>query len=375
MRIAYISDVIYPFVKGGAERRIYEMGKRLAVNDEIHVFGIKWWNGNSDTELDGINVHGICKPLTLYAGQRRSFKEALRFASSLSPVLKYDFDIIDCNQFPYLHCFPARLISRLKHIPLAITWHECWGDYWYEYLGTPGVIGKLVEKATLRMADRIIAVSENTKDGVERFRTDVSLIPNGIDISYINSVAPARLSVDALFVGRLIPEKHVDVLIRAMPAGTTLCVIGDGPEREKLMQLSSKLNKNVQFTHSLPYQDLIGIMKAANSLVLPSSREGFGIVVLEALACGTPVITSNAKKNAASTLIDQGKNGFAVSISADQIRSALLKINKKEMEHAAKISAAQFDWNLLSERLRVVYASLVIGHKQKQALFHRSQKR
>ena len=359
MKIAYISDVIYPYVKGGAERRIYEMGRRLAADDEIHVFGIKWWTGNSDTELNGIHVHGICKPLALYAGHRRSLKEALLFASSLGPVLKYDFDIIDCNQFPYLHCFPARLISQLKHIPLVITWHECWGHYWYEYLGSLGFVGKLVEKATLKMADRIVAVSENTKDSIKRFRTDVSLVPNGVDISYINSVAPAKLSVDALFVGRLIPEKHVDVLIRAMPAGTTLLVIGDGPERERLVELSRKLDKNVQFTDALAYSELIGIMKAANSLVLPSSREGFGIVALEALACGTPVITSNAKKNAAAALISQGKNGFVVSLSPDQIRLGLLEINKEEMKQAARTSAAQFDWNLLSARLRAVYQSLV----------------
>jgi len=359
MRIAYISDVIYPYVKGGAERRIYEMGRRLAAKDEIHVFGIKWWKGNNDKELDGICVHGICKPLTLYAGHRRSLKEALHFASSLGPVLKYDFDIIDCNQFPYLHCFPARLISHLKHIPLVITWHECWGDYWYEYLGSLGFVGKLIEKATLKMADRIVAVSENTRGSITRFRTDVSLVPNGVDISYIDSVAPAKSSVDALFVGRLIPEKHVDVLIRAMPAGTTLLVIGDGPERERLVELSRRLDKNVQFTAALAYQELIGIMKAAKSLVLPSSREGFGIVALEALACGTPVITSNAKKNAAAALINQGKNGFVVSISPDQIRSGLSEINKEEMKQAAKISAAQFDWDLLSVRLRAVYQSLV----------------
>ncbi|MDD1721226.1 MAG: glycosyltransferase family 4 protein [Euryarchaeota archaeon] len=359
MKIAYISDVVYPFVKGGAEKRIYEMGKRLATQDEVHVFGVKWWKGESDIELDGINIHGICKPLGLYTGRRRSFKEALRFAASLRPLLNYDFDIIDCNQFPYLHCFPARVISQLKDVSFVITWHEWWGNYWYTYIGAAGFVGKLIERATARMADQIIAVSQNTADSLRRHAADVSLVPNGVDTVYINSVPPAQCDIDALFVGRLIPEKHVDTLIRAVPADLTLCVIGDGPEKRSLMQLAEQQHKRVTFVSSLPYEDIIGVMKASQSLVLPSSREGFGIVALEALACGTPVITSNAQENAAAALIDQGENGFAVEIAANQIRSALLKIDKSKMGRAATTKAAKFDWNPLAEKLRREYQSLI----------------
>ena len=62
MKIAYISDVVYPFVKGGAEKRIYEMGKRLAAHHEVHIFGMKWWKGEKDIDMDGMTLHGICKP-------------------------------------------------------------------------------------------------------------------------------------------------------------------------------------------------------------------------------------------------------------------------------------------------------------------------
>ncbi len=358
MNIGYVSDVVYPFVKGGAEKRIYEMAKRLATNDEVHIFGVKWWKGKNDIELRGIHLHGMCKPLSLYAGGRRSFREAARFAGSLGPIFKQDLDIIDCNQFPYLHCFPSRLISHLKRIPLIITWHEFWGDYWYEYLGKLGFFGKLTERATFTIADEVIAVSTTTKELLEHFRKSVSLVPNGVDISLIDSIAPAEISVDALFVGRLIPEKNVELLVRAMPTNKTLCVVGDGPEKAKLVQLSKELSTNVRFRSELPYEDLIGVMKAANSLVLPSSREGFGIVALEALACGTPVITSNVQKNAARELITHGKNGFVIDLTEDQLRSALLEVDKKRMQRAAKAGAALFDWNLLSAELRKLYESL-----------------
>ena len=358
MNIGYVSDVIYPCVKGGAEKRIYEMGKRLAARDEVHIFGTKWWQGETDIALDGIHLHGICKPLSLYAGERRSFREAVRFAGSLGPLSAYDLDVIDCNQFPYLHCFPSKLISRLKRIPLVITWHEFWGDYWYEYLGNLGFFGKLTERAALRVADKVIAVSAATKALIDGLKKDSALIPNGVDIAFIDSVAPAKISVDALFVGRLIREKNVDLLIRALPAHSTLCIVGDGPEKESLMRISTEVNARVCFVPVLPYEELISIMKAANSLVLPSTREGFGIVALEALACGTPVITSNAQKNAAKELITHGENGFLVTPTVDEIRSALSKVDKQQMQRAAKASAGLFDWNTLSAGLRTVYESV-----------------
>lgn len=358
MNIAYVSDVVYPFVMGGAEKRIYEMGRRLAAHDEVHVFGIKWWDGNKDIDLDGLHLHGICKPLSLYAGERRSFQEAVRFAGSLSPLSTYDLDIIDCNQFPYLHCFPSKLISRLKGIPLVITWHEFWGDYWNEYLGRIGLLGKLTEKAALRVADKVIAVSEVTKEDLVRVKKDTVLVPNGVDLAFIDSVAPAEISADTLFVGRLIREKNVDLLIRALPTDATLWIIGDGPERENLVQLAKEVNATVRFVRTLSYTDLISVMKAANSLVLPSSREGFGIVALEALACGTPVITSNVQQNAARALITPGENGFLVAPTIGEIRSALSAIDKQQMHRAAKASAASFDWNTLCKTLYDVYRSV-----------------
>jgi glycosyltransferase involved in cell wall biosynthesis len=246
----------------------------------------------------------------------------------------------------------------LKGIPLAITWHEFWDDYWNEYLGKIGGVGKLTERAALRVADKVIAVSEATKEQLVHLKKDIELVPNGIDIAFIDSVAPAKISVDTLFVGRLIREKNVDLLIRALPSDATLCIIGDGPEKENLVSLAKEVNATVRFVRTLSYADLISVMKAASSLVLPSTREGFGIVALEALACGTPVITTNVEMNAAKALITHEENGFLVTPTVDAIGKALSAINKQQMQRAAKASAAPFDWNLLSEKLRNIYRAL-----------------
>jgi len=359
MKIAYVTDVIYPFVKGGAEKRIYEVSKRLVADNEVHVFGIKWWKGHDDIIVDGINIHGICKPQKLYSGEKRSFSEALQFAFSLMPMYKYDLDIIDCNQFPYLHCFPARLVAKVKTASLVITWHEFWGDYWYEYLGRSGLIGKVVEKSTMKLADTIIAVSKNTKKDLNRFVKNVTVIPNGVDLGLISSIKPSEEMYDVLFVGRLIPEKNVGLLLRSLPRNKSLGIIGEGPEQENLVRLSKELETNVTFKSGLPYEELIGLMKSADVLVLPSSREGFGIVALESLASGTPVITVNSKTNAAKDLITNGKNGFIVDLKPEAIKSAILKIDKPNMNKTAQDSVTDYDWNITSHKILNVYKSLI----------------
>lgn len=358
MKIAYITDVVYPFVMGGAEKRIFEMGRRLAAQHEVHVFGMKWWKGAKDIEMDGMTLHGICKPSHLYAGDRRSIAQALRFASSLRPILRYDLDVIDCSQFPYLHCFPTRAFSTLRDMPFVITWHEFWGEYWHQYLGRLGVFGELTEKTAVMLADQIIAVSKSTQEKLAGLAKAVTLVPNGADIKWIDSVEPSERSFDVLFVGRLIPEKNVDILMQAVPAGMTVGIVGDGPEEKKLTALSRELNVSATFISSLRYEELIGVIKAANALVLPSNREGFGIVALEALACGTPVITSSAKNNAAQDLVDHGVNGFVVDPVPEAIKDALLCADKEKMSLAARESAAHYDWNDLCKKLCAVYHSL-----------------
>ena len=102
MKIAYIYDAVYPWVKGGAEKRIYEIGKRLAdKGHEVHWYGIGWWfDGNNGRTIDhdGIILHGVCEPMQLYVDGRRSIKEAIYFAEKLLPKLvKERFDVIDCQ--------------------------------------------------------------------------------------------------------------------------------------------------------------------------------------------------------------------------------------------------------------------------------------
>ncbi|MEM2890625.1 MAG: glycosyltransferase, partial [Candidatus Hadarchaeum sp.] len=132
MRIAYVHDAVYPFVKGGAERRMYELSRRLAKRGhEVHVFGMRWWVEEPEIEREGVHLHGVCRAMPLYSRGRRSIRAALAFAMSVLPHLTREkFDVIDCYQAPYLHAFPAKAATVLRRTPLVITWHEVWRGYW-----------------------------------------------------------------------------------------------------------------------------------------------------------------------------------------------------------------------------------------------------
>jgi glycosyltransferase involved in cell wall biosynthesis len=165
MKIAFIYDAIYPWVKGGAEMRNYEMGKRLsAKGHEIHIFGVKWWEGEDSIEYEKMTLHGVCKAQDLYVHGRRSISEALIFAVNLFPALMREkFDLIDVSVFPYFSCFTVKVVSLLRKTPSVFTWHEVWDDYWYDYMGKLGFFGKVTEKAVSMISKKNIAVSDWTK--------------------------------------------------------------------------------------------------------------------------------------------------------------------------------------------------------------------
>jgi glycosyltransferase involved in cell wall biosynthesis len=371
MRIVFVSDVIYPYVKGGAEKRIYELSSRLvAKGHEVHIFGVKWWDGPATFEKDGITYHGVCRKKALYVNGRRSIIEAIWFALCLAvPLSRERFDIIDCNQHPYFPLFVCKAVASLRKTKFFATWHEYWGDYWYEYLGgLKGSFGRMVEKASAQMPDQIISVSRRTagalkSDGVPARK--VLVVTNGIPFERISRIAPSHGTSDVVFTGRLITDKHVDVLLHACAATERkigLCILGDGPEKERLEKLAGELNitDTTCFAGFLEEEELIARMKAARLFVLPSSREGFSITTLEAMACGLPIVTVDCERNYATDLIEEGRTGMIARLDEKEIAGTIMAILEDEPRRqrmsAECISAAEaYDWDVLVVKLEQAY--------------------
>ncbi len=373
MKIAFVYDVIYPYVKGGVEKRVWELAVRLSCRGhEVHIFGMKFWQGDDVLIREGVILHGVCPAQKLYDGGRRTIWQALNFSIHLiSPLLKEKFDIIDCQQFPYFSCFSAKILSILKKIPLVITWHEIWGDYWYEYLGLKGLGGKTIERCVARLASNNIAVSDTTAKNLSNLgiRHGIKIIPNGVDLHNIKSISPAYEPSDIIFAGRLIREKHVDLLIQAFNILLSdhpnhfLMIIGDGPERTTILTLINKLllHERVRLIGFLEcHNDVLARMKSSKICVLPSTREGFGITALEALACGLPVVTVDHPANAIRDLITES-NGFLCAPSADDLATTICLAlrHHAEMRKACIGSAESFDWDRITSDIESYYRSVI----------------
>lgn len=367
MKIAFIYDGAYPWNKGGVEKRLYEIGRRLAERGhEVHWYCVGWWlpqEEKRDIEFDGIEYHGVCRPLQLYVDGRRSIKAAIKFSLSLIwPFSRERFDIIDCQNFPYFSCFSAKFWSSLKSTPLVITWHEYWGDYWYEYLGRKGVFGKIIEDIVTRQTKYNVAVSEKIAKKLEEKGIKTRVIPNGIDIKRIESIKPSTIKSDAIFVGRLIKHKNVDILIKSIDIlkeenpSIKCLIIGDGPESPKLKRLTKELNleDNIKFLHFIEnYEKMIGYMKSSNVLVLPSTREGFGIVALEANAAGLPVITIEHPNNVTADLIKKYGGGYVCALSSNEIARRIKETiqEDKTIENFSK----NYDWDKIVDEVESFY--------------------
>ncbi len=370
-KLAIVYDAIYPYVKGGVEKRNYEIAKRLAKkNFKVHIYSLKWWKGKNVIKKEGFFLHSIGAAKTFYTkAGRRSIWEAVYFGFCCLKLLNEDFDVLEVNHMPYFSLFSAKLICLLKRKTLYVTWNEVWGkEYWKKYLGKLGFIAFIIEYLSAQLPDKIIAVSEHTKKKLKKnlgLHKKIIVIPNGIDIKEISRVKPAKTKSDIIFAGRLLSHKNVDVLIKSVEylrknnKIKKAFIIGDGPEREKLEKLTTqlKLEKYIKFINFLPnHNDLYSLMKSSKVFVFPSTREGFGIAALEANACGIPVVTVNHKDNATKNLIINGKNGYVTALSAEKFANKIFPLIHQRKSSRRYINFLnKFDWNQVSDQMERTY--------------------
>ena len=373
MRIAFISNVVYPFVKGGAEKRIYEIGTRLVeAGHEVTIYGRHFWDGPTEIEYEGMALRGVSPERELYVDDRRSITEALEFSKDLVRPLRQNIDqhdLLVVSVFPYFPILASKLSTIAKSTPVVTTWHEVWGSYWKEYLGRLAPFGSLVEQIAAKLPQRPVAVSGITADRLATLRSSrekIEVVPNGINIDQINDVPAAEEGFDILFAGRLIADKNVDLLLNSFDTvadhyDCRLGIIGDGPERDRLEKQAQGLHHRDQVTFLgflEEYEDVLSHMQAADIFASPSTREGFGITFVEAMAADCTVVAARHPESAASEVI--GEAGYLMNPKEEALTNTLdtvLAGNRPSTKPT--VQAAKYDWDQIAKQAEGVYQDAV----------------
>jgi glycosyltransferase involved in cell wall biosynthesis len=268
--------------------------------------------------------------------------------------------------------------------PVVLTSHG--GDLFLDSvrLRKPGVKEKIIHG--LEAADALIAISRFTREGYRRLCPHVQNvhdIPNGVDVDAMSTPAPRPTDLDpaivpgeyALFLGRLVPRKGVDLLLGALgglpdTGRVQLVVAGDGASRTTLETLAAShgLAGRVRFLGATSGSCKTYLLQNALCGVVPSRTwEAFGLVVLEMFAAGTPVIASRLP--GLEDLIDPGRTGWLVPPeNPEMLRRALAEAlaapeHTRQRGEAAQQVAMRFDWTAIAERHLELYQELVARHR------------
>ena len=143
---------------------------------DVSICTMKWWDGAGKVTADEITFRAVSPQFQMYAGERRSYREAILFAIGCLRLLWLPFDVLEADQFPYFHILVLRLITWLRRKRLVVTWHEVWGrNYWHEYVGKAGSAAWFIEWLAMRVPDHPIAASlyyEEQRDAAARRADD-----------------------------------------------------------------------------------------------------------------------------------------------------------------------------------------------------------
>jgi D-inositol-3-phosphate glycosyltransferase len=247
-----------------------------------------------------------------------------------------------------------------------------------------------VERAIAREADLLVCASEEERHVLETYYRaapdHIRVIPCGVDLRRFRALDrdAARRSLDLngnktiLFVGRIEPVKGVELLLSAAaqlddePPFQVLIVGGDGTgsELNRLRSIASTLGLDgrVTFLGPIEHDRLPLFYNAADVCVVPSHHESFGLVALEAMACGTPVIASDV--GGLRVTVRDGETGYLIPQRSPEPFAqgiALLLGNdalRQSLGRTARQAAERFGWQEIAEAMEGVYAEAARGDRE-----------
>jgi glycosyltransferase involved in cell wall biosynthesis len=347
-------DCIFPAQTGGGER-VYR-----AIAEELVASGwdVEYLTRGATPELKTpFAVTPIWTGSIYNSEGSRPLVPALKFAMELFKALvrRRSADLVIVSATPVLNVFAANAALAWKpSCHLVVDWLEIWpASKWREYSGT--IIGSLAWVAQTLALWSTKHATANSAETISRMPQALQRRnPTLLALTSMNTSIEPRISSrqgppTILYVGRLIPDKCVETIPPALVKvlnehpDARAVLIGEGPELERVRKtaVTFGVGDRMEFLGKVDDVELRSWYREATVLVNPSRREGFGLVVVEAAAGGTPAVLVSGPDNAASQLIEPGVNGYVVdSHSPEALAVAIIGV----IEMDSSLRKSTFEW-------------------------------
>jgi glycosyltransferase involved in cell wall biosynthesis len=367
MILEYFPESKNAEITGGIEARYYYLAKYLSKDNQIVI--ITSWRKGLKREEDWGNITIYRVGLNHQYSNKGSFISRLRFALDAykKAITIKDLDIIDGGSF--LAYLPTYYAGKKINIKKVATYHEVWTGDWIKNKGfITGSFGEIWERIVLsRDWDKFISVSEFTKEEIINRGIDkdkIFVIKNGIDFDEFlrfKSKKTQNKKLTISCVSRLIKTKRIDDLIKAVSIvinkgyNVKCIIVGDGQEKDNLINLTKELDidKSVEFKGFVKkHTDVLKIINQSDIFCNPSSVEGFGITLIEAMSLGVPIITSDIKP---FKEINSNKVGlfFKLYDNNDLAKKIIeLSYDKQKLNLLSKnciIESKKYNWKIISK--------------------------
>ncbi|OGH07590.1 MAG: hypothetical protein A2171_00525 [Candidatus Levybacteria bacterium RBG_13_35_9] len=376
MKIGYFTDGYLPQINGVATS-VEELHDSLTDRKhEVYVIAPKYPNYKDDNP----NVFRL-KSFRLY--KNPELRLSYMFPDRIfQKVLKIDFDIIhgfSGGSIPSL----GLALAKLKRKPYVFTYNTRLTHYTHYVLGGKLIRPKAVEKVVelyCNVCNHVIAPADYVKKELIEFgvKKPITVIPNGVNTKRFkpqkSDFLRKKLGIPkedkiVIYVGRIAKEKSIDFLISTFEKvfrkekNIHLVIVGDGPERKNLEKLITKhkISDRVFLIGFVEHKDLGRIYNSADVFVFSSKTETQGMVVLEAMASGLPVLT--VKDRVFEEFIQNGVDGFIVEKNGSVFAKKLMEILededlRKKISANARKKALKFSLEEIAKKFENLYKSL-----------------
>lgn len=331
MKILYINYEFPPLGGGGGIANFY-IAKFLAQNNKVVVITSLFKKLDKFSQIFNINIYRV----SVLFRRKKEISSFLSLLFFIPFALFQGYKLLKKNKFDLINAhfvipsgIIAILLSKIFKIPYIISTHG--GDIYdpsKKFSPDKNFILKKITTYLLKNSKKIIVVSSDMKNKINKYYQifdNIEIIPNSLPMPILKNKIVSRkdLNLDSktfiiISIGRLIKRKRYDLLLNALSCfenkeNFLLLIIGQGPEKEKIEKLKNQLKINVQLLGYLTEQEKFNYLSCSDLFALSSSHEAFGIVFLEAMSAGLPIIAE--KTGGQIDFLKNEENGFLVDFT------------------------------------------------------------